>query len=117
MGTNYFAVKNGPTTQEPLHIGKSSIGWLFCFERKHDSLREPPVEWNTWPQVREWLRKNTVERNDYVIMDEYDEIISFDDFVKLVEDKQKDIGCLSNSHNFTDSMNIDGYRFTDRWFR
>jgi hypothetical protein len=34
MGTNYYAVKNGPTIQELVHIGKSSAGWLFNFQQQ-----------------------------------------------------------------------------------
>ena len=33
MGTNYYAVKNKPTVSSPIHIGKSSMGWKFCFHR------------------------------------------------------------------------------------
>ncbi|MBR3445591.1 MAG: hypothetical protein IKH14_07000 [Prevotella sp.] len=113
MGTNYYAVKNRPTTQEPIHIGKSSIGWLFCFERQHIPWNDPPVEWNTYEQVKDWLIKYTVESDYYVIINEYDEIISFDEFVEMVDEKQNDEFCKSNEDNFAYSDNVNGYRFTE----
>ena len=115
-GTNYYAVKNGPTTSEPIHIGKSSAGWLFDFQTQNDTWREPPVIWNTFAQVKEWLKKYTVDSKDYVIMDEYDEIISFEDFVAMVEKKQKDKHNLKNKDNFVYARNVDGYRFSDGEF-
>lgn len=72
MGTNYYAVKNGPTTTGPLHIGKSSAGWLFLFHQQEDVWRTPPVIWNTYNQVKKWLHYYTVETNEFVIMNEYD---------------------------------------------
>ena len=112
MGTNYYAVSNRPTTADPIHIGKSSIGWKFLFQSQNDTWNKPPVVWNTYDQVYEWLYKNTVESDAYVIMDEYDEIISFNDFVKMVEDKQT----TENDDNFTYSRNVNGYRFSDNEF-
>jgi len=116
MGTNYYAVKNRPTTGQPLHIGKSSAGWLFCFHQINDTWNEPPVCWNTYTQVRDWLKKYTVESDDYVIMNEYDEIVSYNDFIEMVERKQTDEHCRSNKDNFRYCKNVDGYRFDDRDF-
>ena len=113
MGTNYFACRNRPTTDEPIHIGKSSYGWLFLFQSHNDPWNEPPVIWNTYTQVLNWLHENTVEKQDYVIMDEYDRIISFDDFKKMVDDIQADSEFQKNEKNFKHSRNVDGYRFTD----
>lgn len=112
MGTNYYAVKNRPTVTEPIHIGKSSFGWRFCFRQQNEKYDNPPVVWNTFEQVREWLHKYTVDSNQYVIMNEYDEIVSFDDFIKLVEEKQQNY----NPDNFKYSRNVNGYRFTDEEF-
>jgi hypothetical protein len=44
------------------------------------------------------------------------ETISLDDFVEMVERKQKDPYAIRNPDNFTYSKNIDGYRFTDADF-
>lgn len=113
MGTNYYVVKNGPSVHGGTHIGKSSIGWLFNFQTQNDPWNDPPIVWNTWPQVREWLEKYTGPDKAYVIMNEYDEIIPLDEFIAGVERKQNDDYCLSNKDNFTYSRNVDGYRFTD----
>lgn len=117
MGTNYYAVKNCPSLAGPIHIGKSSAGWLFSFQSQNDKWRDPPVVWNTYKQVIDWLHKNTVEKTDYVILNEYDEIIPFDDFVELVQSKQNDLLCKGNPDNFSYSRNVDGYRFSDEEFR
>lgn len=112
MGTNYYAVRTRPTTEEPIHIGKSSIGWKFLFQSQNDTWREPPVVWNTYEQVYEWLYKNTVKSDNYAIINEYDEIISFDDFIELIETKQK----VTNEDDFTHARNVNGFRFSDEEF-
>ena len=116
MGTNYYAVKNRPTTRDPIHIGKSSIGWLFNFQAHNETWETPPVVWNTFNQVMDWLKKYTVDSSEFVIIDEYDEIISYDDFIDLVESKQKDEQCRKNPDNFSYCRNVDGYRFSDSEF-
>ena len=112
MGTNYYLVKNGPTTREPIHIGKSSIGWRFMFQAQNETWNDPPIVWNSYPMVRDTLKELTVDSTDYVIMDEYDEIVSYDDFIGLVDRKQAE----DNKDNFAYSRNVDGYRFTDEEF-
>ena len=105
MGTNYYAVKKRPTVEEPIHIGKSSWGWLFCFQDNE--------YWHTYPQVKQWLRDNVKSKNgEYVILDEYDRELSFEEFVEIVDIKQKDERNLRNPDNFKYSKNIDGYRFS-----
>ena len=117
MGTNYYAVRNRPTTEHPHHIGKSSVGWLFHFQEQSDTWSEPPVTWHTWPQVKTWLKNHTVDSTEFVIMDEYDEIIPYDVFVDLVETKQNDPETRDNPDNFNYRVkNIDGYRFSDEEF-
>lgn len=112
MGTNYYAVRFRPTTDEPIHIGKSSAGWRFCFHTQNKQWNDPPVVWNTFEQVRDWLKKYTVENNYYVIINEYDEIIRYNDFIDMVQEKQS----INNPDNFTYSRNVNGYRFSDRDF-
>ena len=117
MGTNYYAVPNRPTTYSPVHIGKSSLGWKFCFQTQDTwGIDEIRIEWNTFPQVKDWLYKWTVEKPVYVIMNEYDEIVPFDDFIEMVERKQKDSYSRDNQDNFSYARNVDGYRFTDEEF-
>ena len=64
MGTNYYLVKNGPTVNEPIHIGKSSMGWLFCFQSQKETWHEPPIVWNTYNQVKDTLKRLTNEGYD-----------------------------------------------------
>ena len=116
MGTNYYAVRNKASLEEPIHIGKSSFGWLFLFHEQNNTWRDIPVEWHNYEQVNKWLYKNTVESKKYVILDEYDKKISYKKFIDLVETKQTDKRCLSNPDNFKYNKNIGGYRFDDRDF-
>lgn len=110
MGTNFYAVKNTPTTFEcewRIHIGKSSAGWLFLFQDCE--------HFHTYPQVVKWLDDN-VRGGNYVLMNEYDEVVPVDDFIELVQEKQRDPHCKNNPENFYYCRNIDGYRFDDREF-
>ena len=112
MGTNYYAVKKEPTVLSPIHIGKSSMGWKFCFHKVcsfENYINEEPL--NTFPQWKKFLEERTANGN-IVIMNEYDEVVSLDDFLKMVEIKQKE----DNPDDFTYSDNIDGYSFTDGEF-
>lgn len=116
MGTNYYVVRNRPTTDDPIHIGKNSYGWLFLFEAHNDTWADPPIIWNTFDQVKEWLKKYTIDSTDYVIIDEYDEIVPYDEFVSMVETNQNDVFSLSNEDNFKHCRNVNGYRFSDQEF-
>lgn len=109
MGTNYYAVRNRPSIEDPIHIGKSSWGWKFLFQFQNETWHDPPVVWNTYDQVKEWLQKYVVNLKDYVIMDEYDRVVDYDDFLSLVEEKQK----VSNPDDFHYARNVNGYRFTE----
>ena len=108
MGTNYYAVRKDPSVfHREIHLGKSSIGWLFNFQ-EHDDIR-------TFPQFCRWLEDN-VDTGEWVILDEYDHLVTKEQLLKLIESKQNDEHCKNNPDNFTYSKNIDGYRFTDREF-
>lgn len=112
MGTNYYAVKNKPTVLSPIHIGKSSMGWKFCFHKVYNSdnyINEEPL--NTFPQWKKFLEEQTANGN-VVIVNEYDEVVSVDEFLELVEKKQNE----NNPDDFTYADNIDGYRFADGEF-
>lgn len=112
MGTNYFAVRNRPSTERNIHIGKSSLGWKFLFQEQSDTWREPPIEWHSYEQVYDWLHKNVVETKEFVIMDEYDRIVPFDKFIELVDLKQNE----NNPEDFKYNKNVGGYRFDEREF-
>lgn len=112
MGTNYYAIKNSPTTDEDewkIHIGKSSMGWMFLFyDCEH---------WHTYPQLKMWLHENVTIKKEYVLMNEYNEVVDVEDFIELVQEKQNDPHCRNNPDNFSyGARNIDGYRFDDREF-
>ena len=55
-----------------------------------------------------------VDFKNYVIIDEYDEVISYNDFIEMVERKQEQF--KDNPDNFTYNRNVNGYRFDDREF-
>ena len=117
MGTNYYAVKNKPSIETPIHIGKSSYGWLFSFQTQHDSWREVPVVWTTYDEVVDWLNKHVEEKKEYVIINEYDEIISFNDFLDMIEANYHDENNLNNPDNFQYCRkDPNGYRFCDGEF-
>ena len=64
MGTNYYAVKSKPTVRNPIHIGKSSMGWRFNFHRvdKWDNyINGEPL--NTYPQWERFLTEQTQNGN------------------------------------------------------
>ena len=114
MGTNYYAVRNRPTVCDPIHIGKSSVGWMFLFHRQNEKWDDPPISWNSFEQVANWLMEHTVITKDFVIMDEYDRIVTYDDFIQMVKAKQE--LCRDNPDNFRYCQNVDGYRFCDEDF-
>lgn len=109
MGTNYYAIKKKPCLYgREVHLGKSSIGWLFLF-RENDEI-------HTYPQFKSWL-KNNVDSGEYVLFDEYNCEVSKNELIKLIESTQNDEHCKNNPDNFSyDVKNIDGYRFSDRDF-
>lgn len=116
MGTNYYVTKNKPTIYPPIHIGKSSGGWLFLFQDQDTTWEGTDIVWHTYPQIKTWLQKYVVDSNKFIILNEYDEIISFEEFINMVDKKQSDIRNQNNPDNFTNAKNIDGYRFTDGEF-
>lgn len=108
MGTNYYAVKRKPCLHgREIHIGKSSGGWLFLF---HDN-----DNFHTYPQFKKWLEDN-VDTGEYVLFNEYEEEVTKDELLELIDKKQKDKHCLDNPDNFKNAKDIDGYRFTEDEF-
>lgn len=109
MGTNYYAVKKKPSLyNREIHIGKSSAGWLFLFRDNE--------EFHTYSQFKKWLEDN-VDSGEYVLFNEYNEEITKEYLLDLIDTKQKDPHNLSNPDNFRyNTKNIDGYRFTNNDF-
>ena len=124
MGTNYYVRKNHceccNRSDHEYHIGKSSYGWAFSFQG---------YPWNKLDSWQAWKAFLA----DQVIVDEYKEVVSYDDFVTMVEtykspqfisltngkknlshiDECKRTGYYSSEHDWQDE---DGYSFTDREF-
>jgi sugar/nucleoside kinase (ribokinase family) len=105
MGMNYYAVKKKPSLyNKPLHIGKSSAGWKFAFQgytsadfnEKYGFIIKSKEGW-----------EKLLKSGDYVILNEEDVEVSFEDLFKLIEDKQS----IENPDNFKYSVNVCGYRF------
>lgn len=81
MGTNYYVKhKNRKVRQEDLHIGKRSYGWEFNFQaiEEDDYYNIPKI--STKKQWFEYLINHKDE-----IFNEYDENISFREFIEIVE--------------------------------
>ena len=114
MGTNYYVVPNRPSIEEPIHIGKSSMGWMFLFHDVNEPYRDIPIVWHSYEEVKNWLQKYTVDTDEYVILDEYDRVVSLDELINRIQEKQ--ISCKNNPNNFTHCRNVNGYRFYDGEF-
>ena len=114
MGTNYYVVPNIPSIAEPIHIGKSSMGLMFLFQDVCEPYRDVPVIWHSYEEVKNWLQRYTVDTDKYVILDEYDRVVSLDELINRIQEKQ--ISCKNNPDNFTFCRNVNGYRFDDREF-
>lgn len=105
MGTNYYLVKNRPSIDSGLHIGKSSIGWRFLF-RKYNNPFEVDNFLDTFERWRDYLKEAT-ESGTHVIMNEYDDIVTYEFLMELIESKQQE----NSSDMFEYCENINGYRF------
>lgn len=109
MGMNYYAVKKMPTCSEPIHIGKSSFGWLFLFNENE--------YWKNYDEVKAWLEYNVNSTDaQYVIIDEEDRIITYEELINKIDEKQKDPRNLQNPDNFVWAKNVNGYRFSSGYF-
>ena len=90
MGTNYYHRKNiceYCDRFDEKHIGKSSAGWKFNFQGYKDESDSLIL---SFADLKKELQTGK-------IFNEYDKVISFDDFVKMVENKQT--GKFNNKPN------------------
>ena len=77
MGTNYYAqIRNHP---DPIHVGKSNVGWRFIFRCYKESPEGPG-------NIGEWTA--FLSRADVSISDGYGQPVSLSDFWMMVEYKQ-----------------------------
>ena len=87
MGTNYYYIKNACKTcghsDNREHIGKSSWGWTFSFHETFDC--------KSWKDWQEQLISGEGE-----IFDEYGDLVGFEDFKKIVEDRAHPSGEMKN---------------------
>lgn len=95
MGTNYYLRYNiceccGRFDQ--YHIGKDSVGWKFLFHI--DENRK---------NVNDWLEN--IRSSRYKIYNEYDEEISYHDFLKIITNK---IQNQSRIHEYPKTFTSDG---------
>jgi hypothetical protein len=100
MGTNYYVRYNickKCNRYDELHLGKSSIGWVFGF-RGHENIES----------FREW--EKFIKDNNCLIYDEYGRKHHWNDFLKLVDRKS---GGSKHTLDKYHREDIDGYSFTD----
>lgn len=95
MGTNYYVEKIIPDEHklilnlygaklEPLHLGKASAGWEFVF-RGYRELNLTSLDG--------WLEYITT--NDVRIVNEYDEEVILENFLRMVYRFRKTCRCIS----------------------
>lgn len=106
MGTNYYGRLKKPKRKiyldyEEFHIGKSSCGWKFCFQKgKH---------FKNFDEFKKWL-----DDDNFVIFDEYERKVDKKTFLEMIINKQKDKESQSHCDEYTE--NINGYDFTENDF-
>lgn len=96
-----------PTIADPIHIGKSSIGWKFLFHTVPGYINY--INGESLDSYSRWIRflKEYTDNDTIVIMNEYDEEVSLTDLIELVQRKQLE----TNDDNFKHCDNVEGYRF------
>lgn len=95
-----------------IHIGKSSAGWLFNFQYQDTEVGNIKIKWHSYEDVMSFLKEWVSQKKEFVIIDEYNRIVSYTKFKDLVDTKQKDPHNLDNPHNFHYCDNVKGYRFS-----
>ncbi len=111
MSTNYYVMKNKVSLYPPaIHIGKSSLGHKFLFRGYLGDAEGLDNEKLNISSIEDW--KKYLDNNKLVILDEYDELISYEDFFNMVERFQLE----ENEDDFKYNGNVEGYRFLFREF-
>jgi len=90
MGTNYYQrtdICESCGRYKEKHIGKSSVGWQFCF-RGYDGEEQPLIS-----SFEDWKKELEV---DGKIFDEYGRELTFKEFIELVESMKT---ALSNHYD------------------
>lgn len=112
MGTNYYVGEEaacptcGHVTSEPLHIGKSSVGWEFLF------APYPELGLTSWKAWRAYLETREIR-------DEYGGVVPLEELERLIEAKRGGLSARNASAQqwgpFGRNENRDDsdYRFSD----
>lgn len=110
MGTNYYLRKNTcehcGRGDEDLHIGKSSGGWCF-------SLCVHPYEnINT---LEDWRREWDHMESDTRIVNEYNEIFTPDQMLKVITERRRDIDWGDDSwFGYKDEADFHRHNYSER---
>ena len=92
MGTNYYIkpdeCEHCGRSDEPIHIGKSSIGWQFLFKAYPDEHYECEHVGGPIVSAADWRKR--LMRPNTVIVDEYDRPESVECFWVFVTNKQQE---------------------------
>lgn len=111
MSTNYYVMKNKVSLyQRAIHIGKSSLGHKFLFRGYSGEEEGFDNDYLNISSIDDW--KDYIKNNELLIFNEYDELISYDDFFDMVERFQLE----GNEDDFKYNGNVNGYRFDFREF-
>jgi hypothetical protein len=134
MGTNYYAQANA-TEQEVetlkkfghqipiVHIGKQSAGWSFSFNAVPSQTAQT-LGWGTDDVMSFHQWKHIISSNNISIINEYDDPVSYEDFISLVHESCEGMNHttvmrnspipLERSHGF-DRCFYDGEGYSFQW--
>lgn len=106
MGTNYFGKLKEPKKRvvfdfEEFHIGKSSCGWQFTFQKSE--------HFGNFEEFKKWLEDDRFE-----VVDEYNRTIDKKEFLEMIIKKQNEKEHQSNYDSYTKL--IDGFNFSENDF-
>ena len=99
MGTNYYAKLNECkhcNRYEEVHLGKSSMGWVFTFNLNGEKF------YHDVPSMKQWLKGKNIKN-------EYGECITEKKFWNMVKEKQSEKHQAIGEH-------IGGFEFLNHEF-
>jgi len=105
MGTNFYIKRNVckhcQREEEKIHLGKSSVGWIFGLQYNYGEY------YTNWSDMKKWLKKEL--DNNSLIFDEYGIKISLKDFISWVESTQSQPNKRESMSNVI--FDNEGYSF------
>jgi hypothetical protein len=133
MGTNYYLQKkiNDEGRRRDIHICKTSHGWYPHLQGYKNEYDDNPII-TSWFDWKTFLRAE-VKRNEGLIFNEYDELLTLEEFIEMIENWQflgdtsdwanpfnyptKDINPYSISHEIREEwLDPQGYWLSSREF-